>query len=463
MNIYTSLKKITGNTAVRVGVLSAVVAAVALPLGASASGPARQTFTTQSPAPYVTFNSITNNASHGDERNFVQIKDAAHTTAGGWSDELTVENNKEYLVRVYVHNNAAENLNLVATNTRLSAYVPKTIGKQVQIDGYISADNANPGKVWDDVVLKSDKNFAVNYVAGSARYTNNFNANPGFQLSDDIVTSTGALLGYEQMDGNIPGCYQYSGIATFRIKVLEETVPQFTVEKKVRLNGETNWSVNAIEAKPGQKVDYQLGYDNVGQTVQNNVIVKDTLPEGVKYVAGSTTLKNASNPNGNGQTLASNTVVTSGINIGNYTPNSNAYVRFSATMPTNDELKVCGKNTLRNTVTIETENGAKTDTVDVIVTKTDCGPVQNECKPGIPVGDARCAECVPNQNGEMSDECLPITELPKTGTADTIMIILAVATLATVTSHIIKRRKAINAHAAAETTVEEVADTTDNQ
>ena len=41
MNIYTSLKKITGNTAVRVGVLSAVVAAVALPLGASASGPAR--------------------------------------------------------------------------------------------------------------------------------------------------------------------------------------------------------------------------------------------------------------------------------------------------------------------------------------------------------------------------------------------------------------------------------------
>ena len=462
MNYLTTLKKLSTSTPLRVGLLSAAVAAVALPMGVSASGPSRPTFTTQVPATHITFNSITNNASHGDERNFVQIKDATNMAAGGWTDELDVDNNKEYLVRVYVHNNAAENLNLVATNTRLQALIPKTIGTQVQIDGYISADNATPQKVWDDVKLKNDKNFVVNYIAGSARYTNNFNANPGFQLSDDIVTSTGALLGYQQMDGNIPGCYQYSGIATFRIKVLEETTPQFTVEKKVRLNGQTDWNVNAIEAKPGQKVDYQLGYDNTGETVQNNVIVKDTLPQGVKYVAGSTTLKNASNPNGNGMTLASNNVTTSGINIGNYTPNSNAYVRFSATMPTNEELQVCGRNTLRNLMTVETENGAKTDTVDVIVTKTDCGPVQNECKPGVPAGDARCAECVANQNGEMSDDCIATT-LPSTGPAETLGVILAVATLGTVTSFLIKRNRALKATAEAEALAQEQTETTERQ
>lgn len=462
MKAITTIKQITNSTVVRVGLLSAVIAGVVLPLGVSASGPGRATFTTQSPAPYVTFNSITNNASHGDERNFVQIKDATNMSAGGWSDELNVEDNKEYLVRVYVHNNAAENLNLVAVNTRLQALIPKTIGTEVQIDGYISADNANPPKVWDDVKLTNEKNFVTNYVAGSARYYNNVNPSAGFALSDDIVTSTGALLGYNQMDGNIPGCYQYSGIATFRIKVLEETTPQFTVEKKVRLNGQTSWSTNAIEAKPGQKVDYQLGYDNTGETVQNNVIVKDTLPQSVKYVAGSTTLKNASNPNGNGMTLASNNVATSGINIGNYLPNSNAYVRFSATMPTNEELLVCGRNTLRNTMTVETENGAKTDTVDVIVTKTDCGSVQNECKPGVPVGDARCAECVPNQNGQMSDDCIAVT-LPSTGPAETLGVILAVATLGTVTSYLIKRNRALKAAVETEALAREQAETTERQ
>ena len=37
--------------------------------------PARSTFTTDKPATYVTFNSITNNPAHGDERNFMQIRE----------------------------------------------------------------------------------------------------------------------------------------------------------------------------------------------------------------------------------------------------------------------------------------------------------------------------------------------------------------------------------------------------
>lgn len=463
MKALTTLKTLASKSSVR-GIFAGVaVSAIALPTLAGAYGPSRTTYTIEKPADHITFNSITNNANYGDERNFVLIKDAANTSAGGWSDEVNVEHGKEYLVRVYVHNNAAANLGLVAENTRVKVNVPSAISNQVQIDGFISADNATPGQVWDDVVLKSDKQFAANYVAGSARYYNNVNPSTGFPLSDNIASQTGALVGYNQMDGKVPGCFEYSGIATFKVYVQTETATNFTVEKKVRLNGETEWSTTAIEAKPGQKIDYQIGYKNTGSTNQSNVTVKDTLPEGVKYVNGTTTLKNAQHPNGNGFTLTTNTVATSGENIGNYAPGANAYVRFTATVPTNDELKVCGKNTLRNVARVSTEFGYKEDTVDVIVTKTDCGPVQNECKPGVPVGDERCAECVPNQNGEMSDECLPITELPKTGTADTIMIILAVATLATVTSHIIKRRKAINAHAATEATVEEVADTTDNQ
>lgn len=463
MKALTTIKAIAAKSPIRSIFAGVAVAAIAVPAFAGAYGPSRPTFTIEDPADHVTFNSITNNGNYGDERNFVLIKDAANTSAGGWSDEVNVEGKKEYLVRVYVHNNAAANLNLVAQNTRVKVNIPNSISNRVQIDGFVSADNANPGQVWDDVVLKSDKQFAANYVAGSARYYNNVNPSTGFALSDNIASQTGALVGYNQMDGKVPGCFQYSGIATFRVYVQGEVAANFTAEKKVRLNGQTDWSTDAIEAKPGQKVDYQIGYKNTGEAVQSNVTVKDTLPAGVTYEANTTTLKNAQHSEGNGFKLTTNTVATTGENIGNYAPGANAYVRFTATLPTNDQLAVCGKNTIRNTARVITEHGYKEDVVDVIVTKTDCGPVQNECKPGVPTGDARCAECVPNQNGEMSDDCIAAT-LPSTGPAETLAVILAVATLGTVTSYMIKRRRAlIKAQAEAAELAEQTTDTTQNQ
>jgi len=355
----------------RIAIVTTILCGLVITSGAVlAYGPARPTFTTQVPATYVTFNSITNNATYGDERNFTTIKDASNTSAGGWTDSVTVQDGKEYIVRMLVHNNAASNLNLVATNTRVSANVPNTTGNSVQIDGYVSADNANPQKIWDSVVMNSDKKFNIAYVAGSATYYNN--VVPGGQpLSNNIVTSGGALVGYNAMDGKVPGCYQYEGLVSFKVKVAVPS-PNFTVEKKVRLNGATEWQ-KAITAAPGQKVDYQIGYANTGTTSQTNVIAKDTLPVGVGYVAGSTTVKNADNPTGNGLALTSNNLVTAtGINFGNYAAGANAFIRFTATLPSNDKLALCGPNQLINTATVATQNGEKSDTATVTVNKTNC-------------------------------------------------------------------------------------------
>ncbi len=357
----------------RVGVVVAVAATVVAAGGAVfAYGPERQTYTIAHPADHITFNSITDNPNYGDERNFTIIKDASNTSAGGWKDNITVEDGKEYLVRIYVHNNAASNLNLVATNTRVMANVPTAASNTAQIDGFITADNANPQKIWDSAVMSSDKKFNVGYVAGSATYYNN--VKPGGQpLPDSIVTSSGALVGYNAMDGKVPGCYEYSGIATFKVRVKMEA-PNFTVEKKVRLHGTAAWS-KSVTANPGQQVDYQIGYDNVGTNAQQNVLVKDQLPAGVVYNQNTTTLKNGTNPNGDGLKLTSNELVTNtGVNIGNYNANTNAYVRFTATLPGNDQLPVCGMNTLVNTATIYTANGSKSDTANVNVNKTNCVP-----------------------------------------------------------------------------------------
>lgn len=343
-------------------VVAMVAAAIIVPAAVFAWGPDRPTFTMEKAATYVTFNSITNNPNYGDERNFVTIKDAANTNAGGWTDEINVQNGKEYLVRMYVHNNAATNLNLVAHDVTAQFNVPTYEGKRVQIDGYLSSSNATPKKVWDQAVFSSSSNFKLDYIEGSAKYTNNVFTS-GTKLSDSVVGS-GAKLGYTKLDGNIPGCSQYSGVVTFKVKVVNS---DFKVEKTVRVHGsEDKTFKESVAVKPGDKVDYQIYFDNTGGTTLKQVVVKDTLPEGVSYVPGTTTLYNA-----NGNRTVADGITGGGIIIGDYTANSNAYLRFTAKVGDNDDLKECGPNKLVNSVKVTTDVGSKTDTADV-TTEKDC-------------------------------------------------------------------------------------------
>lgn len=369
--------------------LRALVAAVGitavLPVSVLAYSPERTTYTIEKPADHITFNSITNNPNYGDERNFMLAKPSNNTSAGGWSDTyVNVTGDQEFLMRVYVHNNAADNLNLVADNTRVRVSLPTTTAKEIRTGAFISASNATPREVYDDVIFKSDsKMFNIAYVAGSARYYNNVNPSQGFPISDSLVTSAGATIGYNQMDGRLRGCFQYSGILTFKVKVQTQKSAAFKISKQVRKKGATAWS-NQITANPGEVVEYQLMYENVGQATQNGVIVKDYLPTGVIANPASLKLKNASNPNGstvNNQDVLFNG---KGLIIGNYTPNSNAFMMFAATMPKNEDLKVCGNNIFRNRVIVYTPEGNLEDVADVVVAKTNCTPTPNTPTPNTP-------------------------------------------------------------------------------
>jgi hypothetical protein len=62
------------------------------------------------PATYVTFNSITNNPAHGDERNFMQVRESTASNET-YADSIALNPGKEYVVYMYYHNNAAANYN----------------------------------------------------------------------------------------------------------------------------------------------------------------------------------------------------------------------------------------------------------------------------------------------------------------------------------------------------------------
>ena len=405
-----------------------VAAAIIIPAATFAWGPSRETFTTANPAGYVTFNSITDNPAHGDERNFVQVREASASNET-YADSIALSAGKEYTVFVYYHNNAASNLNASGKGIALNAYTKVQLPAVVESGsadtkavGYVGASNANPGEVWDDISFSNPTNgdIALRYVDGSAKIFNK-GATNGATLSDNIIT-TGAPLGYDSLNGTIPGCNEYAGYVTFNVKADQ---PNFTLEKQVRVAGTTEWK-ESVEATPGSTVEYQLKYTNSGTTKQNNVVLKDRLPANISYVTGSSFLKNVSNPTP--KLLSDNLTNGTGVNIGNYDPESVAYVKFSAKVNA-DANAFCKTTTLRNVARVETNNGSKEDSADVVIkSDKECAP--NECLPGIPVGDVRCTPTPP--------------ELPRTGAGENIVAIVGLAAMIASIAYYVASRRALN-------------------
>lgn len=358
-----SIKTLMRSVSPRIaGFAMIALATIALPLALNAWGPERTTYTIEKPATKVTFNSITNNPHIGDERNFVGIRESG--TTGLWKDSQTAQPGKEYVVRMYVHNNAADNLNLVAKDVTAKFNLPTTTAKTIQVQGFLSSSNATPTEVYDHADFTASENFNLAVVAGSIKYYNNANGN-GFTIPESVFTSTGAKLGYDKMDGNIPGCFQYAGYLTFIVKPQFATTSDFTVEKKVSKHGENKW-VEDYAAQPGETVDYLLKYKNTGTAQHNGVTFRDKLPTHMTYVAGSTIFGNSKTPNG---VKASDNVTGAGINVGSYAPGANAWVIFSAKVAEKSAL-TCGPNTLRNVVSVNPEGQTpKEDDANVTVKK----------------------------------------------------------------------------------------------
>ena len=345
---------------------SVLVAAIA-PALVWAWGPSRPSFTIEKPADYITFNSITNNpVIGGDEKDFVGIREVGSNAK--WTNNMKIQNGKEYYVRIYVHNNAASNLNLVAENVVAKLNVPTTTAKNVTVQGQISASNAKPNTVWDEATFSSDNDFNLAYVAGSALFENNGMGTT--KLPDSIVNNTGAKLGYDKLDGKIPGCFQYAGYVTVKVKaqVSQPQEKNIDLAKTVRnkTNGEKSW-VETANAKSGDTVQFQIHAKNTGSAEIQNLVIRDILPKGLNYVAGSTKLYNTSNPKG--LKVSDNVIQNSGINIGSYQPNGDAYVRFDATVSAENSLPVCGDNTLTNIAQASDQKIVKNDTASVKVTK----------------------------------------------------------------------------------------------
>lgn len=307
----------------------------------------------------IVFNSISDSVI-GHEFNFVAARECIIQDNGRanplpegeyWdANDINVKDGQTYIIRLYAHNNnpygISNNGAGVAENVKVSFNIPSVSSKQVKVNGFISSSNATPNVYWDYVNFNSDTAFHLEYVYGSALLENNGIGKGGCILSDDIINSqTGTLIGYDKLDGRVPGCYQFANYVTIQVKAVFDY--DFTIEKEVRLvdSEDRSWH-KSVDAKVGDKVEFLIGYYNTSDLAQTDVAIRDYLPNNLKYIEGSTKLKNSNHPDG--VNMNSDALTDGGIRIGSYGPGANAYIMFTAEVI--DKSLADGANSLVNYV-----------------------------------------------------------------------------------------------------------------
>ena len=300
-----------------------------------------------------------------DERSYIGIRDEAtgdHGKKNVWNiGNVNIEEGKTYIIRMYIHNNNPKGTNAIAKDVTAQVDLPNMVSKEARVTGFINSSNATPSRYWDSLNLKSadGRAFYLDYVEGSALYENNV-FKKGTTLSDSLVSS-GVKLGYGKLDGNLPGCYQYAGYVTFKVKPVFENT---SIMKQVRMQGTKEWK-ESVDAKVGDTVEYQIHYKNLNATRVENVMIKDSLPTNMEYVKGTTKLLRSDLPNG--AINNEDSLMTNGVNIGNYAVKGDGYIRFLAKVV--DKNLVCGNNRLINWAKASANGFAVQDSADVYVAK----------------------------------------------------------------------------------------------
>ena len=277
----------------------------------------------------ITFNSISDNPTIGNEKNFVGAKRVDGEATVWNANTIAAEDGEKYYIRMYIHNNNPSGNEAAAEDTTVRFELAEGSGTEVEVQGLITSSNATPTEYYDSVHFVSDVAFHLEYVPGSAFIENNgLAADGGVALSDEIVQDKGVPIGYEALDGNLPGGLEYAAYVGIEVKVVYDY--SYTVNTQVRLAGDADapWQ-KEVAAEVGDEVEFQIAFQNLETLPVADVMAKTVLPEGLEYEDGTLMVYNATYPEGfaieDGAVLFSD-----GINTGTYDSDSNFYLRFTA-------------------------------------------------------------------------------------------------------------------------------------
>ena len=296
----------------------------------------------------IVFNSIGDESLIGTgnvtyEKNFVAARIDNGRNLGEsniWSDRITAEEGKTYYIRLYVHNNSPKAYDAISEDTRVRFDIPPVAAKNIVVKGLITSANAEPSWYSDTVVFQADRPFYIAYDLGSAFLENNGFSPDGKSLSDDIINEP-TLIGYDKLDGSIPGCYQYSAYITIRVKPvfvdngnvslvndspsLIDPKDVFFVDMKV-WDGEKWVYELPNDVTVGDRLFYMLTYINKTNRLSDNIQVKISHHDCLRIIDDTTELCRLDVDK---QTMK-NGIDVEGLKIGTYKPDESVSIIFQA-------------------------------------------------------------------------------------------------------------------------------------
>jgi len=242
--------------------------------------------------------------------------------------------------------------------------LPEASNNVLRARSYISATNA--GLVEDTVDFTGTENFRMEYVPGSAKLFNNTAYADGVALSDSIVT-TGALIGDDALDGEVPGCFEYESTVLITVKIITEN-PDIDFKKEVRKSGGSDWK-ESVTATPGETVQWLLTTENTGDSQLDEINVRDVLPPHVELVSGTVRRVDANRD----QNFKDGPLFDGGYMFGSYGPGSGFYVLFD-TKVLND-FESCEIRVRNKAYVSSKQSEERGDTADLIIKKENCNEV----------------------------------------------------------------------------------------
>lgn len=153
-------------------------------------------------------------------------------------------------------------------------------------------------------------------------------------------------------------------------RILEAQITQedrdavIKMEHRVRLKGTEEWT-KSVDASVGDTLEFSIYYTNVSAVNVENVMLKVSLPDNMEYISGSTILIKK------GLLLGArnneDSILDTGVNIGNFDVNEDACVIYSATVI--DKSLAKGLNRLISWSKISSLGIANQDNADTYVNK----------------------------------------------------------------------------------------------
>jgi uncharacterized repeat protein (TIGR01451 family)/fimbrial isopeptide formation D2 family protein len=291
-----------------------------------------------------------------DCQDFPAIDAAKHTTSGSpvfsnseadWNDGLTLNSGDNGIVRIYLHNGAANDGvdpdDVAATNVQVRTETDTAVGATHQVSVRFTADNAQAFN--KTFTVKTPSNAKLELVPNSGQVWSYDN-----QLLQDGLTLGNHTATIPRLDA----CFEYSLFLAYRFKVVtpeQPANPTLTIKKDVRnINDNTSFA-DSVDAERNERVEYKIVVTNPSQVVARNVTVTDQSVSGISVESGSTTVEDAS-----GTRLTSGLwqgAVPGTINLGDIPAGQSRVIKYTAKVTKED----C--TTLTNTAYAQAEGVAQ--------------------------------------------------------------------------------------------------------